>query len=203
MKKIFFYILLCIAYFFLYDAINDPDIAAQSLPQAGFSAQLPVPIHGHSGPTDGGTLSPAYTTVYSSGGTTPISAGTFTAIPWDSEIYDPLQMHDPVSNNTKIYVPAGYSKATVACQSGVSWTGTIGTSAKMVIIITKNGLNVVSKSFYMPNNANQYQQSVGPIYISVSSGDYVQCVFQNLDAVQSIDINGSATTSYFYIQYFR
>lgn len=64
-----------------------------------------------------------------------VSTSTWTTVTWDAEDFDEAGTHDNVTNNTRITIPAGFTKARLT--SGIVWPNS--SSGGRGIIIVRNG----------------------------------------------------------------
>lgn len=116
------------------------------------------------------------------------------AIAWDAEEYDDNTFHDNSTQNTRITIPSGVTRARFYC--GVTLANVSNTTANDLTIM-KNGASVLGGTgieLIPAGTATGRLISISTPPISVATNDYFECVlFQQTDT--SIDVTAAA--SYF------
>jgi hypothetical protein len=153
--------------------------------QVGVPLTVQIPQHGHSSPYDGGVLKNTYT-VLSTSGVVTVNSSTTTTIPWDVETLDSLKNHSNTVNNTRVSVPFGYTLAVAQCSFIVSKSASSLTVD--AINIYKNGVLNSTITFQWPSVALIGVSSLlsNTAYITVTTGDYLECGYVNGDNANSI-----------------
>lgn len=107
-------------------------------------------------------------------------AATPLAVAWNgADVYDTGSMHDPASNNTKIYVPSGCTRARPS--ASIRFTNT---SANCRVFVRKNGADY----YGMPYQMESYDGigiddvAVAGAWVDCVPGDYFECYVQQSSA---------------------
>lgn len=100
---------------------------------------------------------------------------TGTTLFFDSEVYDDAAIHDNTTNNTRLTVPAGYTKARIYAQ--VVYTN--NTATRHSAYFRKNGLsdfigNVVIVDPLSTGGSSENTLNVKTAFIPVTAGDYFE-----------------------------
>jgi len=120
-----------------------------------------------------------------------IPNAVYTAITWDTEVYDTDTMHDNVTNNTRItFTTAGTYLITLNAMWGSS-----GTGARR-IVIEKNGTTYGTGTFVItpfatPGVAFAYNGATVSVEAQFSANDYI-IVWGYQDAGTSLNFAGTA-----------
>ncbi len=116
-----------------------------------------------------------------------IPSGANTVLTWNAEVYDTAGLHDDVTNNSRIVVPADTSWITL--NANVRWTS--NSSGSRILRFRKNGDAVYPGAAAVRVNA--YTQSMANIQspvLAVSPGDYFEAeVYQNSGANRSVVVH--------------
>ena len=101
-------------------------------------------------------------------GATSATAGVFTAVPYNSELFDALNMHDNATNNSRITVPyAGVYRATHKIQ-------TTSTGFDSAVGIMVNGVVLVESLVYATRNSTNGAFPMVSMLVKLNAGDYVE-----------------------------
>lgn len=117
-----------------------------------------------------------------------ITAGTSQEVTFDTEQHDTDGFHDNATNNTRLTVPSGVSRARIF--GVVSWVGLDG-DARAEVYIKKNGSTLVTRVTGAANSGG----AGGDMYastpaLSVSSGDYFELsVLHDSSTAKSVNSN--------------
>lgn len=116
-----------------------------------------------------------------------------TAINFDGEEYDTDNMHDTVTNNTRITIN---KTGKYVIWAGVGWAAN-ATGIRQVNI-TKNGTTVLATNqTHSPNGINNFNMTQSTI-ADLTAGDYVECiVFQNSGGALNVVGGGGGTAQAF------
>ena len=118
-----------------------------------------------------------------------IPTAALTTMNWDAEEYDTDNIHDNVTNNSRLTVPAGITQVRVSGQ--VRWEG--NATGERQFIIQKNGVNVEGAgAHYIPagTTSNRVFGATTPA-LSVVAGDYFTAVvFQSSGVAIEVQVSG-------------
>jgi hypothetical protein len=106
-----------------------------------------------------------------------LSAGVWTAVQLNNELYDTASMHDNASNNTRIVVPSGVTQARVSFNA---W-GDNQTSS-FYARVTKNGSPADGLPFDGGNNGGEELLHATGAWISVTPGEYFELECNSVSA---------------------
>ena len=116
-------------------------------------------------------------------------------VAWDTETYDTSAFHDNVTNNSRLTIPSGVTKARLSAQMRY----TNGTNGEFVALaINKNGAGYDGQAYQVvasPTGAGSV--NVGTGVLNVTPGDYFEANFQ-VQTDTSVDIQ--AGLSWFSIE---
>lgn len=111
-----------------------------------------------------------------------ISNATWTAITYDTEVYDTDNFHSTSSNTSRLTVPTGLGGYYLITWGMTASNGDVAQNCKLYVNTTDWG------SFYFAkNNANGLAVSTGSVIINLSAGDYIEQ--QVYSGAMSIDSN--------------
>lgn len=111
-----------------------------------------------------------------------ISNATWTAITYDTEVYDTDNFHSTSSNTSRLTVPTGLGGYYLITWGMTASNGDVAQNCKLYVNTTDWG------SFYFAkNNANGLAVSNGSVIINLSAGDYIEQ--QVYSGAMSIDSN--------------
>lgn len=116
-----------------------------------------------------------------------VANATPTIVPFDAEVYDTDNIHDNVTSNSRLTVPAGVTKVRLSAHS--DWTGS--SSGARQIWINKNGLAFDGAPYVIqPASTASRQNIISPV-INVVGGDYFEfLVYQ--DSTTPLDLGGNS-----------
>jgi hypothetical protein len=104
----------------------------------------------------------------------------------DTEAYDPLNMHDPVTNNSRLVVPAGYDGIWVVY--GLLGFAVNATGARILFLL-KNGAQIAraDEGANMGGPGTQTPTVVASIPVAAVAGDYFEMqAYQNSTAALNL-----------------
>ncbi len=124
-----------------------------------------------------------------------INNATFTVLTWDTEVYDTDDLHDNVTNNSRITIPAGWLKCRLS--AGVRWTS--NNVNDRIVHFKKNGSTFPGMAQHNRPAANNSEDSIVSAPIDCVAGDYFECqVWQDRGA--GLNIIGPHNNIYFAIE---
>lgn len=105
-------------------------------------------------------------------GSQSITAATPTVLTWDAEEYDTDSIHDNATNNSRLTVPSGVTKARplFSIKTG-------NTAGRMDARVTKGGADYFGQPTYSCDTTGADYLSAMGAWVDVSPGDYFECVF--------------------------
>lgn len=125
-----------------------------------------------------------------------IPTGVNTVVNWDAETYDTDSIHDNVTNNTRLTVPAGYTWARAA---GAAWL-TGGAAGTRQLMILKNGGFPRGSAVISTYETGTVSYNLSTAWLQVAPGDYLEAaVYQGSGAA----INTNAANMYFSVEFKR
>ena len=107
-----------------------------------------------------------------------IASSNTTILIWDQEIYDTSSIHDNVTNNSRLTVPAGVTR--VRLKAGVEWQA--NTSGRRNVWHIKNGTDFVGQGYVEQGVAQTGAPSlnISSAVLTVVPGDFFEAnVFQS------------------------
>lgn len=118
------------------------------------------------------------------------AATTWTALSFNSEVYDTNNIHDVSSNNSRLTVPSGITKVKLKAQ--IYWSATL--TGYRETRIYKNGADMyMSRDSVEATDSHHINQFSSPM-LDVVSGDYFEAYcYQNRGG--STDVIGSSQKS--------
>lgn len=121
-----------------------------------------------------------------------IANTTDTAIAWTHEQYDVGGLHDTVTNNSRLTVPAGAGGVPVYLNATIRWAGSAANTRRIELF--KNGVTGLASSL-QSGDANGFNMHVA--YTDVpADGDYYELfVWQNSGG--NLDVQAGPTVSFF------
>lgn len=118
-----------------------------------------------------------------------IGNATLVTLTWDSEDYDTDSIHDTVTNNHRLTVPAGVTKVRVSVS--LDWDPHATGYRRLDIIHSAGGRGLTSQRTLPVDGAATQSQSATSTVVSVTAADYFYVrVYQNSGG--SLDINAVA-----------
>ena len=112
-----------------------------------------------------------------------IPASTVTALAFAGEAYDTDALHDPVTNNNRLTVPAGFNR--VRLTGAVIWASSA--VGDRIIWFRKNGANFIGQSAHHLEASTNTEDSIASPVVEVVAGDWFELVvFQNSGAALNL-----------------
>lgn len=100
-----------------------------------------------------------------------ITGGVTTTLTWDQEVYDTDTIHDTVTNNSRLTVPSGVTKARPSFALKAS-----STTGQIVGKVQKNGADYYGMPMHDTDTAGTDNISAIGAWVDVTPGDYFECV---------------------------
>ena len=123
-----------------------------------------------------------------------IPNNTLTLVNWTAETYDTDGFHDNATNNTRLTIPAGVTKAVLA--ANIRWVA--NSTGTRVVILRKNGAYFDGDPILRHTATGEAEINIVSAAIEVTAGDYFEVeVFQNSGAALNIDSTASPQFSWF------
>ena len=130
-----------------------------------------------------------------------IPNATVTAVNWTAESYDTVACHDNVTNNTRLTVPAGYTKARLTCAINFSANAT---GDREVQIYSSGSPRPLGTPYMRHAAANIVSLALSTAIMPVTAGEYFECmVSQNSGGALSVTGGTAPGGSYFSIELFN
>jgi hypothetical protein len=98
-----------------------------------------------------------------------LSAGVSTVLTWNQETYDTASIHDNATNNSRLTVPAGCTKARPTAK--VTNTSTAG---RLNVFVLLNGVTYFGMAEAISDTAGADECSAAGAWVDVSPGDYFE-----------------------------
>ncbi len=124
-----------------------------------------------------------------------IVADTWSPITFDGEDYDPDGLHDNVTNNTRMTIPAGWTK--VQLWGGFQWENS-GTGVRW-IRFRKNGADFHGIASNLQRATSTFEQSTASPPVACVAGDYFELIARNAGA-GTLYVKGPHNNTYFAIK---
>ncbi len=160
-----------------------PDRAEAGMPLGG-----PIPQHGHSSVTDGGILG-LTATLADNSGTETMAVSAYTILSFNNEVYDTLNIHDTVTNNSRFVVPNGYTWINISFV--INSYAAVGSSLDQIHVY-KNGSPVSGNTYCQVqwNASGSVRPNYGTTFwLPTVAGDYWELVYRNTDATNTKSVN--------------
>lgn len=174
---------------------------------SGVALSQTIPVHGHTGPDDGGVLPQQGVLMYVYGPTVTLTNDVATFIPFTAEQYDTGNFHSTTTNPDRLPVPSGYSYVQMTCQLLI-YTAVASTS--------KDYLNIMDAYLNIPigaynNTSVKVQNTSDIVNVSFTTGliklssvqSYLRLKYVNNDPYNSKYLQGGTNQSYCMAHFYR
>ena len=125
--------------------------------------------------------------------TTQASGVAAYAVKFNTENYDTASIHDNVTNNTRLTVPAGITK--IRLQGHISAVGT-GANGILILRIRKNGVTNIAEGANVTFGVNPLSGDVISQLQTVSTGDYFELIADTSAGTAGLNISANIGASF-------